>query len=308
MFQNQKPLALGCMGLTGTWNPDEMNAMREKRAIEAFEAALVSGITLYDHADIYGAGTCEIVFKKCLEAFEGSRERIQIWTKGGIRPGHYNLSAEYLKESIERSRQRMGIDTIDLYQLHRPDPLTHPSETAGVLNEAVRQGHVRSVGVSNYFPEQTRALQKYLDVPIVSNQIQLHLLRPAPFYEGWIMADGNHNGMSHIGDGTLDFLMGEKIVPLAYSPIAKARLSKAQDEDPGAQDVLDVIGRLTEKYDASRTQIALAWLRTHPAGIIPIVGSATPSHIFEAAQKIDLQLEREDWYELLAASWGRRMP
>lgn len=308
MFEGRTPLALGCMGLTGTWNPDEMTAAREKRAIEAFEAALVSGITLYDHADIYGGGTCESVFKKCLEAFEGSRERIQIWTKGGIRTGHFNLSAPYLKECIERSRQRMGIDSIDLYQLHRPDPLAHPAETAAVLNEAVKLGHIKAVGVSNYFPEQTRALQKYLDVPIVSNQIQLHLLRPAPFYEGWIMADGDNKGMGHIGDGTLDFLMGEKIVPLAYSPIAKARLSKVQDDDPIAQDVQDVIGKLTEKYDASRTQIALAWLRTHPSGIIPILGSANPSHIFEAAQKIELQLAREDWYELLSASWGRRMP
>lgn len=296
------------MGLTGTWNPAEINATHEKRAIDAFEAAIFSGITLYDHADIYGGGSCETVFKKCLESIEGSRDRIQIWTKGGIRAGHYNLSAPYLKECIERSRQRMGIDVIDLYQLHRPDPLTHPSETAAALNEAVKLGHIKAVGVSNYYPEQTRALQKHLDVPIVSNQIPLHLLRLAAFYEGWQFPGGVANGPTTIGDGNLEFCLAENIVPLAYSPLAKSVLSKAESEDPAVQDTLDAIGSLCEKYDASRTQIVIAWLRTHPSGIIPIVGSANPSHIFEAAQKADLKLDREDWYKLFSTAWGRRVP
>src|ERR1051325_10861905 len=87
------PIGLGCMGLTGTWNAAEMNSEREKRAIAAFEAALEAGITLYDHADIYGGGTCEEVFKACLKAVPGAREKIVIATKGGIRSGHYNLSA-----------------------------------------------------------------------------------------------------------------------------------------------------------------------------------------------------------------------
>lgn len=310
MFENRKPLALGCMGLTGTWNPDEMSPAREKRAIEAFEAALFAGITMFDHADIYGAGTCEIVFKKCLEAVEGSRERIEIWTKGGICNGFYNLSEPYLNECIERSRQRMGIDTIDLFQLHRPDAFTHPAETARALNAAVKDGRIKSVGVSNYFPEQTRALQKYLDTPLVSNQLQLHLMRPAPFYEGWHFPGpvDPTRAMTTVGEGTLDYCMAEGIVPLAYSPIWKSRLSKAQDEDPQVQDVQDALGKLTEKYDASRTQLAIAWLRNHPSGIIPIVGSANPAHIFEAAQKIDLKLDREDWYALFSATWGRRVP
>jgi predicted oxidoreductase len=202
----------------------------------------------------------------------------------------------------------MGIDEIDLYQLHRPDPLTHPAETASALNEAVKLGHIKAVGVSNYYPEQVRALQKHLDVPIVSNQIELSLLRLAPFYEGWQFQPSAANGPTTTGDGNLEFCLAENIVPLAYSPLAKARLSKAECEDPIIQDTLDAIGALCEKYDASRTQIAIAWLRTHPSGIIPVVGSANPAHIFEAAQKADLTLEREDWYRLLSAAWGRRVP
>src|SRR3989440_13070912 len=85
-------IALGCMGLSGTWNPAEVGPTNRRRAIAAFEAALEAGITLYDHADIYGGGSCEEVFKDCLTAVPGSRERIVIATKGGIRQGYYDLS------------------------------------------------------------------------------------------------------------------------------------------------------------------------------------------------------------------------
>lgn len=288
-----------------------MDAAKEKRAIAAFEAALASGITLFDHADIYGGGTCETVFKTCLEAFPDSREKIQIWTKGGIRAGHYNLSREYLTECIERSRTRMGIDTIDLYQLHRPDPFTHPSDTAAALNVALQAGHIRAVGVSNYFPEQTRALQKYLDAPIVSNQFLINALRLGPFYEGWEMEKANPEaelGMTSVGDGILDFCMAEGIIPLAYSPIAKAVLSREDDANPRIRAVQDALGELGQKYGATRTQIAIAWLLAHPSNIIPIVGSANPAHIAEAAQGATIILDRLDWYQVFTASWGRRVP
>ena len=106
-------------------------------AIAAFEAALEAGITLYDHADIYGGGSCEEVFKDCLTAVPGCRERIVIATKGGIRQGYYDLSAPYLTGCVERSLNRMGIEYIDLYQLHRPDPLTHPATNSSTMKVPV---------------------------------------------------------------------------------------------------------------------------------------------------------------------------
>ncbi len=310
MFDQHKQLALGCMGLSGTWNPAELTPARVKRAIDAFEAALVAGITLYDHADIYGGGTCESVFKDCLAAFPDVRGDIQIWSKGGIRDGFFDHSPAYLRECIERSRVRMGIDALDLFQLHRPDPLAHPRETAKVLHEALAAGHIKAVGVSNYFPEQIRALQKFLDVPLVSHQWELHILRLQPFYEGWHAPafKGYSGEMNPYGDGTLDFCLANGLTPLAYAPLASGRLTKNDSEDGRERDVQDVLGKLALKYDATRTQIALAWLRTHPANIIPVVGSANPQHIFEAAQKTDLRLEKTDWYDVWKASWERGMP
>ena len=298
------PIALGCMSLTGTWNPAEMNAEREKRAVQAFEAAFEAGITFYDHADIYGGGTCEEVFKTCLAQVPDAREKIQIATKGGIGDGRYNLSHEYLNECIARSLKRMDIEYIDVYQVHRPDPFTHPRETAKVLNEAMKSGVIRSVGVSNYYPEQVRALQAYLDAPIVSQQISISLDRLDPIYEGW------NTGKGRVGDGTLDQCMALDMVPLAYSPLGGGRL--AQDREHGLSDTQKTIRlvliSLSEKLNHAPTQIALSWLLSHPSGIIPLVGSANPEHIREAAQASDLRLSREDWYSLWTAAWNRNAP
>src|SRR5262249_22003798 len=154
-------IALGCMGLAGTWNPAEVGEEHRRRAIASFEAALETGITFFDHADIYGATACESIFKDCLQAVPGSREKIIIATKLGIRQGYYDHTAEYIRSSIRSSLDRMGLDYVDLYQLHRPDPLTHPSETAAALDALVAEGLVKTVGVSNYYPQQVLALQRY---------------------------------------------------------------------------------------------------------------------------------------------------
>jgi predicted oxidoreductase len=293
-------IALGCMGLSGTWNPSEVGPEHRRRAIAAFEAAMEAGITLYDHADIYGGGSCEVLFKNCLQAVPGSRERIIIATKGGIRQGHYNLTAPYLAECVERSLTRMGIDYIDLYQLHRPDPLTHPAETAGVLNDLLRRGLIRAIGVSNYYPEQVRALQRYLDAPIRSNQIEISLARLDPIYEG---LDG--------GDGTLDQCMAVGMTPLAWSPLGQGILTGARPHPAGAERGAAIRAEMAaqaERYNATPAQIALAWLLTHPAGIIPLVGSANPEHIREAVGAAHIALGREDWYALWTAAWGHEVP
>lgn len=303
-------IALGCMGLTGTWNAAEMNADREKRAIDAFQAAYEAGIQLYDHADIYGGGTCEEVFAKCLASVPGAREKIFIATKGGIRSGMYDFRDDYLTMCIERSLTRMNIEYIDLYQLHRPDPLTHPRDTARTLNAALKSGKVRAVGVSNFHPEQVRALQTFLDVPLVSNQVELSILRLEAFYEGWRLATdgGGGSGSGEIGDGTLDQCMALGLTPLAYGPLAQARLSKDAQPETRESAVVAKLDEIAPQYDATRTQIALAWLLTHPSGIVPLVGSANPAHIREAVGAQDLRLTHEEWYGLWTAAWGRRVP
>ncbi len=307
-------IALGCMGLAGTWNPAEVGPDNTRRAIAAFEAAMDAGITFYDHADIYGGTACESLFKDCLAAVPGSREKIFIATKVGIRSGYYDHSAAYVRESLRGSLARLGIDYVDLYQLHRPDPLTHPAETAAVLDEMVAEGLIKSVGVSNYYPHQTLALQRYLKAPIVSNQISLSLLRLDPIYEGAAGGAATSEAAgADSGDGVLDQCLELGITPLAYSPLGggwlSARGETPADAPPAVVRTLAALREMGPSYGgATPGQLALAWLLAHPAKIIPLVGSNTPAHIQEAVEANKITLSRTDWYTLWTAARGVAVP
>lgn len=303
-------IALGCMGLAGTWNPAEVGPEHRRRAIGAFEAALEAGITFYDHADIYGGTACESIFKDCLQAVRGSRERIFIATKFAIRDGYYDHSPEHITSSIRGSLERMGLDFVDLYQVHRPDPLGHPAQTAEVLDRLVEQGLARTIGVSNYYPHQTLVLQRYLNAPIVSNQISISLLRLDPIYEG-----SPGPTIDHPGDGVLDQCLELGMTPLAYSPLGAGWLTgrkqpPADHPQRGAIDrIVAAMRGMSGRYaDATPAQLAIAWLLRHPAQIIPIVGSTNPVHIHEAAAAAKIELTREDWYKLWVAARGEEVP
>lgn len=302
-------IALGCMGLARVSDPSKLGPEQKRRAIGAFEAALDLGINFFDHADIYGGGASEAVFKDCLAAVPGVRQKIFIATKVGIcksPPGYYDHSPKYMRDGLRGSLERMGVEYVDLYQLHRPDPLSDPRETAGVLEELVREGLVRQVGVSNYYPHQVLALRQFLSIPVVANQISISLLRLDPIYEG--AARGG-------GDGVLDQCEQLSITPLAYSPLGAGWLT-GRREAPADHPRRDTIERIMKalremsaSYDgATPTQLAIAWLLKHPAGIIPIVGSTNPDHIKEAAAGAKIELSRADWYRLWIAARGEPVP
>ena len=299
-------IALGCMGLAGTWNPAEVGEEHRKKAIASVEAALAAGINFFDHADIYGGTACESIFKDCLAALNPDRESLYIATKVGIRSGYYDHSPDYIRTSVEGSLHRLGIEYIDLYQLHRPDPFSHPGETAEVLGQLMEEGKIRDVGVSNYYPNQSNALSSYLETPLITNQFEFSLLHLEPLYEG-------REGQG--GDGVLDHCLENEITPLAYSPVGRGWLSgrrtipadHAQKER--FERVLAVLDELSAAYNgATPTQLALAWILNHPAGIIPLVGSNNPEHIREAAAAHNIELSRTDWYKLWVASRGARVP
>src|SRR5688572_10656499 len=166
------------------------------------------------------------------------------------------------------------------------------------------------VGVSNCYPHQTLALARYLHAPIVSNQISISLLRLDPIYEG---SAGPTVG--HPGDGVLDQCLELGITPLAYSPLGAGWLTgrKPPPADHPQREtierVLAAMRSMSDLYDdATPTQLAIAWLLRHPAGIIPIVGSTNPDHIREAAAAAAIELSREDWYKLWVASRGEDVP
>ncbi|MEI8195269.1 MAG: aldo/keto reductase [Phycisphaerae bacterium] len=304
-FLNMR-LAYGCMRTVGTWNPQEVTAERVAISKTAIAAAVDAGYTLFDHADIYCSGACERVFGEFLHETPALRQQMIIATKCGIRfpgvpnpdsPHRYDFSAEHIMWSCEQSLKRLQIETIGLYHLHRPDLLMNPVEVAEAFEKLRTQGKVRYFGVSNFAPSFLTALQRHCPMPLVVNQVPIHLGDLHCFY-----------------DGTLDQCLAEGIIPLAYSPVGGGFLGtggQVSEKHPRREMMLKLVALLDQtaaKYGVSRTVIALAWLLKHPAKIIPIVGSAKPAHIAEAAKAVNLDLSREDWYRLLVAARGEGLP
>ncbi|NVJ97234.1 MAG: aldo/keto reductase [Alphaproteobacteria bacterium] len=282
-------LAYGCWRLAGT------NA---KAAHEKIETALDVGMTLIDTADIYGSrwpegfGEAESLLGQVLKAAPNLRDQMVLATKGGIVPGlPYRSGGDYLIRACEASLKRLGVEVIDLYQVHRPDLLAAPQEVARALTTLRESGKVREVGVSNYTPAQTRALQALLDFPLVSQQPEFSALQTAP-----------------ISDGTLDLCMETGMAVMAWSPLAGGQLLAEQPDQKVAAPVIAVLNRLANAYDTDRASVALAFLMAHPAGVIPIIGTQTPSRIRAATAAFDVPLTRRDWYDILEANLGHAMP
>ncbi len=277
------PIAWGMWRLAG----DDVADARRK-----VEAALDAGITLLDTADIYGCdtpagfGSAEALFGQVLADAPELRARMVVATKGGIRPGiPYNSGADYLAEAIDVSLSRMRVEQIDLYQIHRRDFLTHPQEVAQSLTRMVEAGKVRAIGVSNYAPQELDAVQAFLDLPIVSTQPEFSALRTTPLY-----------------DGTLDQAMARDMAVLAWSPLGGGRLAKALH--PAAA----LIEEQGAAYDVDITAAALSWIMAHPSRPIPIVGSQSPERIARSTDAFKVEWTRAQWYAVLEASLGERLP
>jgi predicted oxidoreductase len=277
------PLAWGMWRLTG----DDVAAARER-----IEAALDIGITLFDTADIYGSGTpggfgsAEVLFGRVLAEAPALRDRMVIATKGGIMPGiPYDSGTPYLSKAIDLSLQRMGTDQIDLYQVHRRDFLTHPQEVARTLETAVKAGKIRALGVSNHSPAELSALQAFLGQPMATTQPEFSALRTEPLF-----------------DGTLDQAMASEMAVLAWSPLGGGRL--ATGESPAGQ----LLVAQGTRYGVDGTAAALSWLMAHPARTIPIIGSQSPDRIRASLDTFKVEWTRAQWYAVLEASLGKRLP
>jgi predicted oxidoreductase len=267
------------------------------RADRLVRTALDSGYRLLDTADIYGPdnhesfGAAEALLGRVLEVDAALRRRFVLATKGGIVPGvPYDSSAAHVISACEASLRRLKSDTIDLYQIHRPDILTHPEELAGALSKLREAGKINAVGVSNYTAAQTSALQAFLPFPLVSHQLELSALHIDP-----------------LNDGTLDQAIERRMLVLAWSPLGGGRLG-GSGADERSRAVVAALDKVAAREDASRTAVALAWVLAHPSRPIAIIGTQNPTRIIESKQALRVRLTREDWYGILTASRQMRLP
>jgi predicted oxidoreductase len=299
-------LAYGCMRLPNTWNPAEIAAAHRQRAKTALLAAFECGYTLFDHADIYCRGMCEQLFGDTLKDTPSlKRASFLIATKCGIRfpdepagtPHRYDFSKSHILWSCEQSLRRLNLETIDIYQLHRPDLLMNPVEVAEAFSALKKAGKVKFFGVSNFLPSFVSLLQSALPDPLIVNQVEINLGR-----------------LDCFTDGTLDQCLQHHLTPLAWSPLGGGFLGTGGtvwDQHPKKEHLLALqkaVDEMAAKYAVSRTVLSLAWLLKHPSHIIPIVGSCNPEHIKDATKADSLDLSREDWYRLLVAARGTKLP
>ncbi|WP_419933052.1 aldo/keto reductase [Candidatus Poriferisodalis sp.] len=285
------PLALGLWRFTGT---------DVGRNAELIEAGLDLGMNLVDIADVYGLdwggtgfGACEENLGAVLRARPDLRDRMVLATKGGIVPPvPYDSGAAAMRSACEASLDRLGTDRVDLYQVHRPDMFTHPSEVAAALDGLVADGLVGAVGVSNYTPAQTRALAAHLEAPLVSTQ---------PEYSAACL--------DPLRDGTLDLCSEMGMVPLAWSPLAGGRLvgsgASAGDVRP---ELLATLDRLAEREGVDRAAVCVAFVLAHPTAPVAIVGSQQPERLEALQAALSVQLDRNDVYDLVEASEGQPLP
>jgi aryl-alcohol dehydrogenase-like predicted oxidoreductase len=261
------------------------------------DAALDIGCTLFDTADIYGLGTsggfgaAEALLGRLFRDDKSLRGRMVLATKAGIvPPAPYNSSAEYLVGACEASLTRLGTDSVDLLQIHRPDLLAHPAEVARALEQLRRAGKIRAAGVSNYGAAQTAALIAHLPFDLATTQPEFSALRIEP-----------------LSDGVLDLAMARGIGVLAWSPLAQGRLGGAGTDSRG-EAVIAALDAVAARAGVTRTAVAYAWVMAHPSRPVPLIGAQAPAHIREAAGAFRVALARDEWYRILEASRGARMP
>lgn len=268
--------------VAGAWRWNNVDVTR------LIQTSLKAGITSFDHADIYGDYSNEKIFGEALKKVSVNRQNIQLITKCGIRlmssrqPStwvkHYDTSKQHITASVENSLKNLGTDYLDLLLIHRPDPLMdceEVSETFGLLKQ---NGKVLHFGVSNFTATQFEMLQSYLPFPLVTNQVEVSLGK-----------------LDCLNDGTLDVLQKHKTSPMAWSPLGGGKLMSSNTS----------LWTKKEKYNATETQLSLAWLMRHPSKMFPVIGTTQPERIIESAKAVDIKLDRQDWFEMLRAATGK---
>jgi predicted oxidoreductase len=268
------------------WTTPALSSIKKVEDIVNYNLDL--GINTFDHSDNYGDGKIEELFGKAIQAKSFDREDIIISTKCGIRKStkvangkYYDLSAEHIRESVEKSLKNLRTDYIDIFLLEHADYLFNADETASVLTELMLEGKITNIGVSNFNVFQHKLLASRLSYPIITNHIELSLLQTQA-----------------IGDGRLDFIKEQYSKPMAWAPLAGGRILTGKDAK--ALKVRKTLQQIAKVHDANIEQIAVAWL--YKLGALPIIGSTDKKRIKNAASAYNIHLSHEDWYSLYNAA------
>ena len=253
-----------------------------------------NGITTFDHADIYGGYENEEVFGNAFFKSAIHREHVQLITKCGIqyvckardnKVKHYDYSKDYIVWSAERSLTKLKTDYLDLFLLHRPSPLMEPDEIAEAILYLQKEGKIREFGLSNFSPAQIALLESV--IPVDANQVEFSLTSEKLMF-----------------DGTFDDCIIHNRTAMAWSPLG----SYFREVDKRRKRIKKVLKQFKKKYKANSSQILLAWILKHPSKVHPVVGTTNKDRLIASARATEIDLELEDWFSLLVASQGHKVP
>ena len=271
----------------GVWGVNHSRQDMSKLISESFD----SGINSFDHADIYGGYTTEESFGNAFAETGINREDVFFISKCGImypseklpiQTKHYDYSEEHINKSVDNSLKNLRTDYLDCLLLHRPSPLMDISVISHTVKRLIKSGKIKSFGVSNFTANQMNMFNGKLDISY--NQINLSLTH-----------------LDNMFDGTLEYMQANDILPMAYSPLG----SYFKEENVKIKKVVD---KLKNKYGCSDYQILISWLLKHPSKVYPVIGTTKSDRIKNTLGSLKIEIDLIDWFELLEASVGKRVP
>lgn len=278
---------------TMTWGYWGKN-LDKNQMIELMNSCLETGITTFDHADIYGGYTTEAAFGNAFGESRIDRKKIQLISKCGIQlPSenrgtkiqHYNYSKSHIIWSAEQSLKNLKTDYLDLLLLHRPSPLMQVDEIAEAIEKLKTEGKILDFGVSNFTSSQTDLIQTKTEINY--NQIEFS----ATHFEAML-------------DGSLNYMQANGIQPMCWSPLGT--VFKKIDEK--SVRVKKLATKLSLKYNVGIDVLLLAWIMKHPSGILPICGTAEKNRIANLMKATEVEMEIEDWFSIWTESAGNPIP
>lgn len=291
-------IAAGCM---------RMDSLDERTAASFIDKALSLGVNFFEHANIYGGGLCETLFSKAVGMKPSVREKFILQSKCGIVPGKmYDFSKEHILSSVDDILKRLNTEYLDVLVLHRPDALVEPEEVAQTFNILKTSGKVNHFGVSNHKPSQIELLQKYIDEPLVTNQLQFSITNSSMIESGMEVNMTTQGAVDRDGS-VLDYCRLHDITIQTWSPFQYGFFEGVFLGNDKFPELNKVIDEIAEKYAVTNTTIAAAWILRHPAKMQLIAGTMNEKRLEEICAAADITLSREEWYRIYLAG-GHLLP
>ena len=275
----------------GMWRlADDINTS-SKHISNKVNLCLDQGITSFDKAALYGLYSAEALFGEVLKVNPSLRHKIEIVSKcgivnpsdryAGVSVSHYDTSREHIFNSVDASLKNMATDYLDLLLIHRQDPFLDHHETGKALDDLIKSGKVKEVGVSNFKPWDFTLLQSAMKSHLVTNQIEMSLAATDSFT-----------------NGDLAFHQERATTIMAWSPLGGGKLMK----DKG------ILGKVLKKIAVNQNvdiaAVAVAWLLAHPARICPVMGTNNLNRIAKISDAMNVKMDRESWFELYTTSFN----